>query len=283
MKFKEYFYGKFQVCVIWFDCMMMLYCVFVVLVDIVLEGDFELSYMDGDNCFVVVIDMMKNIVYVFVCCYGDCMVEQLVMWFVEYFIDEYEYVEVVMVDVEEEFWILICVGDCCYDDVFLWWGLENVVVIVLVSFDGMLLMGGFVGIQVMKILKFGFVNFYSDEYCIFVDIDDCFFVMIVDVQWCYYDDVVEFGVDDFYCMCLKVCLVLFGMFVEYELFLVQQMFFEMGMVVFECCGVIFEIFLVMLNQYYLFVDFGVFGFENDNEVFVGMNELFGYIEVMIIC
>ncbi|MEM1245660.1 MAG: factor-independent urate hydroxylase [Acidobacteriota bacterium] len=281
MKLKEHLYGKSQVRVTRLDRTKTPHRVLVASVDIALEGAFEPSYTDGDNRSVVATDTMKNTVYVLARRYGDRTAEQLAMRLAEHFIDEYEHVEAATVDVEEELWTPVRVGDRRYDDAFSRRGPENAVATASASPEGTLVTGGLVGIQVMKTSKSGFSNFHEDEYRTLADTDDRLFATTVDAQWRYHDDAAEFDADDFYRTRSKVRGALLETFAEHESLSVQQTLFEMGTAALERCGVISEISLVMPNQHHLLVDLAVFGLDNDNEVFVGTNEPFGHIEATV--
>ena len=195
--------------------------------------------------------------------------------------DTYDQVDAATVDVEEELWGQIRVGDQRYPDAFSRRGPESAVATASSGGEGTLLTGGLVGLQVMKTSNSGFSDFVRDEYTTLKNTEDRIFATTVDVQWRYHDDASQGGADDFFRTRSKVRGALFQEFAEHRSRSVQQTLYDMAVTALERCAVISEITLVMPNQHHLLVDLSAFGIENDNEVFVGTNEPFGHIEATV--
>ncbi len=281
MRLKEHLYGKSQVRLTRLDRSQTPHRVLVAQVDIALEGDFDASYTHGDNRRVVATDSMKNTVYVLAQRHNDGSAEELARRLAVHFVETYAHVDSATVDVEEEVWAQLRGDDGPFDDAFIRRGPESFAATASASEEGVLLVGGLVGLQVMKTARSGFSDFLRDEYTTLQDTDDRIFATTVDAQWQYHADMASGTRDDFRKARLRVRRALLDVFAAHDSLSVQQTLFAMAEEALQQCAVISEISLAMPNQHHLLVPLGALGLENDNEVFVGTSEPFGHIEATV--
>jgi urate oxidase len=249
-------------------------------VAVVLEGDFEASYLAGDNTKVVPTDTMKNTVYAIAATHPLDSIESFAMALAGHFLVRHPQVSAATVAIEQVSWRRIeGQGDQHqkHPHAFIAGGTARRTCRVRDDRATLRVEAGVTGLTVVKTTDSAFRDFIRDEFTTLPDVDDRMFGTAVEARWRYAVGTTP----DWNAAFRGVCRVLVDVFASHKSLAVQQTLYDMGEAALDACDVIDEILLEMPNQHRIPVDLTPFGLPNRNEIFVTTSEPYGLIRATL--
>ena len=140
--------------------------------DIELDGDFDATYLAGDNRLVIPTDTMRNTVYALAKQRGVSAIESFGQILVKHFIDSFQHVSRATVRLSEQPWRRIAVDGSEHPHAFI--GGDTMRHIATVSGDrsSVEIMSGLDGLTVLKTTGSGFSGFLKDQYTTLQETED---------------------------------------------------------------------------------------------------------------
>jgi len=241
-------------------------------VNVQLEGDFALSYTEGDNSKVVATDSMKNTVYVLAAEHPLTDIESFGQTLAKHFIDKYSQVEGSSVHIVEHLWRRINFGGKPHDHSFVSAGDEKRTCTVHATRDKVVIEAGIENLVVAKTTDSKFSGFVRDEYTTLADAEDRIFATALEVSWTYSSPPADFNKTY-----ETVRNTLLEVFANHLSLAVQQTLNAMGEAVLKAIAEIDEITITMPNQHRIAFNLAPLGKENKSEIFYAIDEPFGLI------
>jgi len=249
-----------------------------VAVDILLEGDFEASYLAGDNRTVIPTDTIRNTVYAIAAGHPLDSIEGFSLALVDHFLSRHAHVSAAMVAVEQAPWRRIQGGDQAgHPHAFIAAGTARRTCRVRSDRSTPTVEAGVSGLTVVKTTNSAFRDFVRDEFTTLPDTDDRIFGTAVEATWRYRAG----STPDWNAAWSGVCRTMVDVFAAHKSLAVQQTLHAMGQAAFAACGAIDEITLEMPNQHRIPVNLAPFGLPNTNSIFVTTAEPYGLIRATL--
>ncbi|NBF41516.1 MAG: urate oxidase [Spirochaetes bacterium] len=249
-------------------------------VEIMLHGAFDRVYTDADNSACVPTDTMKNTVYAVARTSTFSSPEQFADALSGRFIDRFEQVEGVDIELEAQRWRRIEVDGAQHPHAFEKQHGTRTAVISRRGADAAssqsALSGGIRGMEVFKSTGSGFTGFYHDEYTTLPETEDRILATTVDAEWDYGAGVDMAGTD-FDSVWETIHHTVARVFAKHDSPSLQATLWEMGTAVIGEVPVVDSISFSMPNQHHIRFDLSAFGLDNPNEVFYGTDSPFGII------
>jgi urate oxidase len=242
-------------------------------VDVVLEGDFEATYVKGDNTGQLATDTMRNMVYALAKDHllGD--IESFGLTLVNHFLEAGPTVERVRVRLVEHLWNRIEVDGRGHEHSFVRGSGKRTAVVAGTASD-VRVDGGIEDLLVLKTTNSGWEGFLKEEYTTLPETDDRILATAISANWSYGDDTnVEFDR-----VWHGVQRRILETFTDHYSPSVQNTLYRMGKAVLAEYPEIQKIHFSLPNKHHLLFDLSPFGLENDNEIFQATNEPYGLIE-----
>ena len=242
-------------------------------VDVLLRGDFQPSYTDGDNTKIVATDSMKNTVYVVAKENRFASTEEYALLLARHFVATYAHVDEAQVDVFEQPWKRIVVNENPHDHAFESGGNEEGTVTAIVTRQKATLTSGLRNLLVLKTTGSGFSDFVRDRYTTLKDTTDRIFATSVTAtwEWSKVDGV------DFVLLNATIRSAMLDAFASTYSLAVQQTLNLMAEAALNAVPDISSVTITMPNKHRLLVNLAPFGLTNDNEIFVPTDEPHGLI------
>jgi len=240
-------------------------------------GDYDASYIDGDNSTVLPTDTMKNTVYALAAQEPVGEPEAFGLRLARHFLSRNARLTRVRIDLTEHAWGRIPRGERQHGQAFLRAGSGARTAAVEAGRDGVTATAGVSDLVIMKTAHSAFDGFPRDEYTTLPETRDRLLATALSATWRYQTVDLDFGP-----VWRAVRSTLLDVFAEHQSESVQHTLFAMGQGVLDAVGDVDEIRLVMPNKHHLPVDLRPFGLENRNEVFVATEEPHGLIEATIV-
>lgn len=245
-------------------------------VDIQLQGEFEKTYLEGDNSQVVPTDTMKNTVYALASSHPLTDIESFGKTLGEHFLTNFSHVASVSMTITEELWTRIDVNGKPHKHSFVGGSREKRVAHVDCMRGCTSVESGIEDLVVLKTTDSEFVGYIKDKYTTLPETRDRIFATSVAAYWLYKSSEADFnGVYE------KLRTLFLKIFAEHHSLAVQQTLYEMGKKALDAVPEIEEIRIVMPNQHRIPFDLTRIGLENKNEIFVPTDEPFGLISATI--
>jgi urate oxidase len=249
-------------------------------VEIMLYGAFDRVYTHGENAACVPTDTMKNTVYAVARTSTFTSPEQFAEALSARFIDRFEQVEAVDVEVEAQRWRRIEVDGSPHPHAF---EKDHGTRTARTSRRGadaassaVSRAGGIRGMEVFKSTGSGFTGFYHDEYTTLPATTDRILATTVDAQWDYVAGL-NTAATDFDSIWETIHATLARVFAEHDSPSLQATLWEMGRSVLAEVSAVEQISFSMPNQHHILFDLSPFGLDNPNEIFYGTDSPFGII------
>jgi urate oxidase len=245
-------------------------------VGIQFEGNFDSCYEFGDNTRILPTDTMKNTVYAFAKLYAIEQIEEFALHLAEHFLTDNDQISKVRIDIAEDLWARIPYGAKPHATSFMPAGTEQRTAAVTLTRGETIIEAGIDNLVVLKTAGSGFENYIHDPFTTLPETPDRILATAVKVDWMYTDNDIPFGP---YWHGVREALL--ETFVEHESRSVQHTLYAMAAAALERYTEISDITISMPNKHCLLVDLSRFGLENNNEVFVPVDEPYGLIEAHI--
>jgi urate oxidase len=246
-------------------------------IDVRFEGEYDPSYVDGDNRDVLPTDTMKNTVYALAARYGIGAAETFGMHLAQHFLARNTRLRRVRIDIASHGWDRIAIGSRDHGQAFVNRGAEARTASVQAARDHTLVGAGVKDLVILKSSRSGFAGFMRDEFTTLPDVSDRILATALAATWHYRT------VDlDFHVAWRAVRGTLLETFAEHDSRSVQHTLYAMGRAVLDSVEAVSAIRLVMPNKHHLPIDLSRMGLENRNEIFVPTDEPHGLIEATVI-
>jgi urate oxidase len=247
-----------------------------VTVSIRFEGEYDASYVDGDNREVLPTDTMKNTVYALAAERAVRDIEAFGVRLGRHFVDRNPRLQRATIQLVEHLWQRIQIGERGHEHAFMRRGPDRRTAAITVTRDRASVSAGIADLLIMKTAASAFDNFMRDEFTTLPDTRDRLLATSLTATWNYAHPDVPFGPT--WCVIRDTLLRVFA---EHRSESVQHTLYAMAQQVIDDVDVVESITLVMPNKHHLPVDVSRLGFENRNEIFVATDEPYGRIEATV--
>jgi urate oxidase len=248
-----------------------------VTVGIRFEGNYDASYVAGDNRDVLPTDTMKNTVYAIAAREPVREPETFALALGRHFLAGSPNLTRVRIDVTEHGWGRIARGDRQQADAFVRIGPETRTAAIQAHRKRTIVGAGVADLVILKSAHSAFAGFPRDAYTTLPETDDRIFATSLTASWRYASADLDFGPS-----WRAVRQLLLDVFAEHRSASVQHTLYAMGQAVLDSVEDVSAIRLVMPNKHHLPVDLRPFGLENRNEIFVPTDEPHGLIEATLV-
>ena len=240
------------------------------------EGDYDVSYREGDNRDVLPTDTMKNTVYALAARQPVGEPEAFGIRLAQHFLARNPKLRRVTVDFVEHQWRRIEIGEREHGQAFMRRGPDVRLATVAASREEMAIEAGIDDLLIMKTGHSAFAGFPRDEFTTLPETRDRLLATTMTARWRYAEPEVPFD-----SAWRNVRDTLLETFAGHESESVQHTLYAMGQAVLDNIDAVSAITLVMPNKHHLPVDLTRFGLENRNEIFVVTDEPYGRIEATL--
>jgi urate oxidase len=246
-------------------------------VRVLLHGDFETCFTEGDNSNILPTDTMKNTVYYLARESQAATLEEFAIELVEYLLANNSQVSKASVEIEEKNWKQVLVDGAPHATTYQLAGPELQTVEVVCERRGELkIISGIDGLVILKTTDSAFTGYFKDKLTTLLESTDRIFATRATVTWEY------LGMPTSFEASRSMALVaLLKTFVNHVSLSVQHTLYDMGTAVLAAVPEIARVKLTMPNLHCLLVDLSRFGQQNPNQIFVPTDEPSGYIEAVI--
>jgi urate oxidase len=241
-----------------------------------LEGDFESSYLAGDNTKVVPTDTIKNTINVLAKQQLGEEIELFAMKLGEHFLRRYEQVRTVNVDISERSWRRMEVSGKPHPHSFIAGSEAKMFTEVECTRDDCQVASGIRDFVILKSTGSGFENYPKCEFTTLPETADRILATSLSAKWTFEKAPASYHDEN-----EKILAAMMKIFAENYSPSAQTTLFQMGSAALDVCSEISRVDLKMPNKHYLLVNLTPFGLENKNEVFTPTDEPHGQIEAVV--
>jgi len=247
------------------------------MLEILLQGDFETCFTDGDNSKILPTDTMKNTVYSLARNSAATCMEEFGKEMVDFLLRRNPQVSHAEVKVWEKPWEQIVTAGKAHPTAFVQATGERATTKVERAQQGKFaIASGIENLVIMKTAQSGFEGYIQDSLTTLPPTADRLFGTALRANWKYSTPVVAFAA-----VRAKIRETLLQVFADHDSKSVQHTLYAMGEQVLKEIPEVSEISLTMPNLHCLLVDLSRFGQDNPNEIFVPTDEPHGTIEATL--
>ncbi len=245
--------------------------------EILLQGDFDSCFMQGDNSKILPTDTMKNTVYSLARdSAAECM-EEFAKELIDFLLRRNAQVSAAEVSITEKAWEHLSSGGKPHPTTFIQASGETQTTKVTRTAAGEFsISSGFENLVIMKTSGSAFEGYIQDSLTTLPPAKDRLLGTAVRASWNYMRSDVAFSA-----LRAKVRETLLDQFASHDSKSVQHTLYAMGKAVLESVAEIADIELAMPNKHCLLVDLSRFGQDNPNEIFVPVDEPHGTIQARL--
>jgi urate oxidase len=245
--------------------------------EILLQGDFESCFVDGDNSKTLATDTMKNTVYSLARSSSAVCMEEFGKELIAFLLERNPQVSTGQVTLSEKKWEHLPIDGKPHPTTFLLASAEVQTAEITQNRSGpFAVRSGLENLTILKTAGSEFVGFIKDPLTTLPEASDRLFGTAVRAHWGYASADVAFET-----LRSNVRETLLRVFAGHASKSVQHTLYAMGEAALEKNREIDDIELTMPNIHCLPVDLSRFGQDNPNEIFVPIDEPHGYIEARI--
>ena len=246
-------------------------------IEILLKGDFQACFTEGDNSKILPTDTMKNTVYSLARKSPAVSMEGFAKELIDFLLQRNPQLSDAEVTVSEKAWEHAMTGGRPHPTTFVQSsGERQTTKVARRQGGGHSLVSGLENLIIMKTAGSGFEGYIQDSLTTLPPTSDRLFATALKAHWSY------LGADhDFKTLRSRMREVLLAVFAGHASKSVQHTLYAMGQAALEAVAEVQEIELAMPNIHCLLVDLSRFGQDNPNEIFVPTDEPHGYIEARI--
>ncbi len=246
-------------------------------VRLMLEGDFQRCYTDGDNSQVIPTDTMKNSVYALARTNDFDSPEQFGQILSNHYIDSFEHVSKVEVSIESKTWARIQVANESHDHAFQASPEVRTARVEQRRTGSPTVQGGIDRLELLKTTQSSFVGFLRDEFTTLADTEDRIFATTVQAVWDFGPGRVDYN-ETFE----RVRTSILDVFATHNSLAVQQTMYAIGERALGRVPAISQLAITMPNQHRLLANLKSLGLDNPNTIFVATSEPYGLIHATIV-
>jgi urate oxidase len=246
-------------------------------VEVMLQGDFDSCFLEGDNRKILPTDTMKNTVYSLARNSTAEGTEEFAKELVEFFLGRNPQVSAAEVSISEKAWQHIQSDGKPHPTTFVQASAEIQTTNVTRTRPGdFVVVSGFENLVLMKTSGSAFEGYIQDSLTTLPPAKDRLLGTDVRASWTYTRAQVEFSA-----LRSKIRELLLDRFAGHNSKSVQHTLYAMGAAVLEAVAEVDNIELAMPNKHCLLVDLSRFGQDNPNEIFVPVDEPHGNIQARL--
>jgi len=246
-------------------------------VDVMLQGDFESCFKDGDNGKILPTDTIKNTVYSLARKSSAESMEAFARELVDFLLNRNPQVSQAEAAISEKAWERVVMGGEAHPTTFVQsTGERQTAKVAGERNGGFSVVSGLENLIVMKTAESGFEGYIQDSLTTLQPTADRLLGTALSASWNY-----KSAEADFNKLRMKVREILLGVFAGHHSNSVQHTLYAMGEGVLKDVAEVSEIGLTMPNIHCLLVDLSRFGQDNPNEIFVPIDEPHGTIEARL--
>jgi urate oxidase len=246
-------------------------------VEVMLQGDFETCFTEGDNSKILATDTMKNTVYSLARKSSARTMEEFAKEMVDFLLSRNPQVSHAEVGVSAKAWERAVAEGKPHPTTFVQSSGERQTTKVSCAQRGNFsVVSGLENLIIMKTANSGFEGYIQDSLTTLPPTEDRLLGTALRATWTYGTEEGDFDARRH-----KVRATLLSVFAEHDSKSVQHTLYAMGEAVLKNVASVSEIDLTMPNIHCLLVDLSRFGQDNPNEIFVPTDEPHGYIEARI--
>lgn len=245
--------------------------------EVLLRGDFDFCFTQGDNSKILPTDTMKNTVYSLARESSAECIEDFAKELVEFFLQHNPQVSGAEITISEKAWEHLHVDGKAHPTTFLQASAELQTAKVARTQKGDLsLESGLHNLVIMKTSGSAFEGYIQDSLTTLPPSRDRLLGTSLSAHWKYAPTLVDFQTTR-----AKTREILLAAFAAHESKSVQHTLYAMGQKVLEQLPEVEDIELSMPNKHCLLVDLSRFGQDNPNEIFVPVDEPHGSIQARL--
>ena len=246
-------------------------------VQILLQGDFDSCFTDGDNRKILPTDTMKNTVYSLARNSAADCIEDFAKEVVVFLLSRNPQVSAVEITVSECAWQHVTLGGKPHPTTFVQSSRELQTATATQARRGTLkVVSGLENLVILKTAGSAFTGYIKDALTTLPETRDRLFGTAVGANWTYGSENSAFAQ-----LRCKIRDLLLAAFAEHQSESVQHTLYAMAQNVLDHAAEVKDIQLTMPNKHCLLVDLSRFGQDNPNEIFVPIDEPHGYIEARV--
>ena len=245
-------------------------------VQVLLAGDFESSYSDGDNQLVVATDTMKNTVNVLAFERLEEQTELFALDLSKHFLEKYSQVSEVTIETSERVWHRLKADGQPSPTNFLAPQKCTPICEVSASRTHTRLASGVRDLVILKSSGSTFADFHRDEFTTLPETQDRILATRMTGKWSFATAPADYNKTN-----ADVLDAMLECFVANDSPSVQKTMYDMGSAALSRCPEVSDVNLVMPNLHYLLIDLKPFGQTNPNTLFVPTDAPYGLIEATI--
>ena len=238
------------------------------------EGEYDASYVEGDNSDVLPTDTMKNTVYAFAARGPLEEPESFGLALSQHFLERNPKLHRVTLDLSEHLWSRIQVEGREHGHAFVQEA-EQRTAQLRMDRQEVVVRAGVTGLVILKSSQSAFSGFPRDEFTTLAETRDRILATSLTATW-RYDSGAPYGP-----AWHAVRRTLLETFANHDSESVQHTLHAMGRAVLDNVPDVADIHIVMPNRHHLPIDLTRFGLENRNEIFVATQEPFGLIQATV--
>jgi len=246
-------------------------------VEILLQGDFDSCFVEGDNSKILPTDTMKNTVYSLARkSAAECM-EDFAKELIDFLLRRNPQVSAAEVSISEKSWEHLPSGGKPHPTTFIQASGEiQTTKVTRTRASNFSVTSGLENLVIMKTSGSAFEGYIQDSLTTLPPARDRLLGTAMRASWNYAGREVEFS-----SLRAKVREILLSQFAAHQSKSVQHTLYVMGKAVLENVAEIEDIELTMPNKHCLLVDLSRFGQDNPNEIFVPVDEPHGNIQARL--
>jgi urate oxidase len=246
-------------------------------VEVLLSGDFESCFTEGNNSEILPTDTMKNTVYSRARESTAESIEDFACELVGFFLTHNAQVKRVAINIASTPWGHALVHGRPHPATFERGSGETQTTTVSCSQEGRVsIVSGLDGLVILKTANSGFEGYLKDSLTTLPETADRLFGTAVRARWKYQSPGLSFEA-----MRRKLRDTLIAGFAEHDSKSVQHTLYAMAEAALDAAPEIVDIELAMPNKHCLLVDLSRFGQTNPNEIFVPVDEPYGNITARV--
>jgi urate oxidase len=246
-------------------------------VRVLLHGDFESCFTQGDNSKILPTDTMKNTVYSLARDSKAETLEEFALELTSYLLNNNPQIDQATAEIEEKSWQQMLVDGAPHPTTYQMGGPEvQTTSVQRKRSEEPTILSGIDGLVILKTTHSEFTGYIKDRLTTLPESTDRIFATRATASWSYRTTPLSYEAAR-----NAVLTALLKTFAEHHSLSVQHTLYDMGEAALEAVPEIGRIELTMPNLHCLLVDLSRFGQTNPNQVFVPTEEPSGYIEAVI--
>lgn len=247
------------------------------MLEVLLQGDFESCFKEGDNSRILPTDTIKNTAYSLARKSNAESMEAFAKELVNFLLDRNPQVSDAEVSVREKLWEHVSLGGKPHPTTFVQTSCERQTTTVSRAQKGQFsVQSGLENLVIIKTANSGFEGYIQDSLTTLPPTSDRLLGTALHASWNY-----KSAEGDFERVRARIREALLSAFAAHESKSVQHTLYAMAEAVLKEVGEVSDMELTMPNVHCLLVDLSRFGQDNPNEIFAPIDEPHGYIEARL--